>query len=265
MTNTHDALTARPARSETKVALITGASRGLGAAAAARLARDGLFVLINANRSRGAADELLAAIRRDGGDGAVVVGDVASVAGVRALWEAVDRALDEAGLPRSIDVLVANAGALLVSPFVEVSEADFDALFDLNVKGVFFLVQGALPRLRDGGRVITLGTGLTRVASPVHSAYAATKGAIDVLTRVWAQLLGPRGITVNSVAPGAIDTDMNRESFADPGFREFVTSHAALRRVGHADDIADVVAFLASDASRWVTAQRIEASGGYHL
>ena len=244
MTNTHDALTARPARSETKVALITGASRGLGAAAAARLARDGLVVLINANRSRGAAAELLAAIRRDGGDGAVVVGDVASVAGVRALWEAVDRALDEAGLPRSIDVLVANAGALLVSPFVEVSEADFDALFDLNVKGVFFLVQGALPRLRDGGRVITLGTGLTRV---------------------WAQLLGPRGITVNSVAPGAIDTDMNRESFADPGFREFVTSHAALRRVGHADDIADVVAFLARDARRWVTAQRIEASGGYHL
>lgn len=249
---------------DTRVAVITGGSRGLGAAMAKRLARDGFFVVVNYLRGEDAAREVVDAIVAEGWRAAMVQGDVSSVKGVDAFYAGVDAALAARGMPARFDVLVANAGIIQGKAFADITEADFDAVFDTNVKGVFFLVQRALTRLRDGGRVITLGSGLSRVANPAYGPYSATKGAIDVLTRVWAQDLGPRGITVNTLSPGPIDTDMNPWLRTDAGSAQ-VIPHTALRRVGHAEDIGDALAFLASNDSRWVTAQRIEASGGFHL
>ncbi len=252
------------ATNETRVAVVTGSSRGLGAAMARRLGRDGFFVVVNYLRSEPEARAVAAEVVAQGGRAAVVQGDVSTVAGVDAFFAGVDAALEKNGLPARFDVLVANAGIIQAKPFAETTEADFDALFNTNVKGVFFLVQRALPRLRDHGRVITLGSGLSRVANPVYGPYSATKGAIDVLTRVWAKDLGARGITVNTLAPGPIDTDMNPWLRTEQGART-ISEHAALGRVGHADDIGDALAFLAGPDSRWVTAQRIEASGGLYL
>lgn len=250
--------------SETRVAVVTGSSRGLGAAMARRLGRDGFFVVVNYLRGEAEARGVVEAITAEGGRAAMVQGDVSTVAGVRAFLAGVDAALGRAGLPARFDVLVANAGINLAKPFADTTEEDFDAIFGTNVKGVYFLVQQSLPRLRDGGRVITLGSGLTRVANPMYAPYSASKAAIDVLTRIWAKELGARGITVNTLAPGAIDTDMN-PWLKTPAGVEMASAHAALKRVGHADDIADALSFLASPDSRWVTAQRIEASGGFQL
>jgi NAD(P)-dependent dehydrogenase (short-subunit alcohol dehydrogenase family) len=252
------------ATNETRVAVVTGSSRGLGAAMAKRLAADGFFVVVNYLRGESEAHAVAAEIAAGGGRAAVVQGDVSAVAGVDAFLAGVDAALARSGLPARFDVLVANAGIIQAKPFAEVTEADFDAMVNTNLKGVFFLVQRSLGRLRDGGRVITLGSGLSRVANPVYGPYSATKGAIDVLTRVWAKDLGARGITVNTLAPGPIDTDMNPWLRSDAG-RDMASANAALRRVGHADDIADALSFLASRDSRWVTAQRVEASGGFHI
>lgn len=250
---------------DTRVAVITGSSRGLGAATARRLAKDGFFVIVNYVKSQKDGEAVLNDIKRTGGNGALVQGDVSNPSGIRSFFEGVDAALKSSGLPSSIDVLVANAGVLISKPFAETTEADFDALFDTNVKGVFFLIQGALPRMRDNGRIVTLSSGLSRFANPMFTAYSATKGAIDVMTRVLAQELGARGITVNAIAPGAVDTDMNASWLRSEAGRTMLLSRQALKRIGEPPEIADAIAFLASPDSRWVTAQRIEASGGSSL
>lgn len=243
-----------------KIALITGGSRGLGRAMVERFVADGARVIFSYRSNEAAAQEVLDAVKALGGEAHAVQADVSSVAGVDALFAGVDQALGGVQL----DVLVNNAGVIGHTEIQDVTEAEFDRIFNLNVKGVFFTIQRALPRMADNGRVINLGTGLTRMAMSPYVTYSAAKGAIDTLTKVLAQHLGARGITVNTLAPGAIDTDMN------PGLRSeqgaaFMRSITALGRVGHADDIADVAAFLASEDARWVTAQRIEASGGMKL
>ncbi|MEM7499189.1 MAG: SDR family oxidoreductase [Pseudomonadota bacterium] len=163
-------------------------------------------------------------------------------------------------------MLVAKAGVNEAVTLEATSEESFDRLFDTDAKGVFFLVQQGMERLRDGGRIVTLSSGLTRFVYPQYAAYAITKAAIDQLTRSLAKTLGARGTTVNSVVPGAIDTDLNAGWLRDnPAAQDHLAGVAALGRVGRPDDVADVVAFLASDDSRWVTAQRIEVSGGAHL
>jgi 3-oxoacyl-[acyl-carrier protein] reductase len=248
-----------------KVAVITGSSRGLGAATAKRLARDGFFVVLNYVRSKKEGEEVLREIQQAGGKGAVVQGDVSNLGGIKSFFEGVDAALTGSGLPAAIDVFVANAGVLISKPFSETTEADFDSLFDTNVKGVFFLIQGALPRLRDNGRVVTLSSGLSRFANPMFTAYSATKGAIDVMTRVLAQELGARGITVNAIAPGAVDTDMNANWLRSEEGRKMLMSRQALKQVAAPEEIADAIAFLAGPDSRWITGQRIEASGGSSL
>lgn len=248
-----------------KVAVITGSSRGLGAGAAKRLARDGFFVVVNYLRSQKEGEDVVREITAAGGRAALVQGDISTTAGVASFFEGVDAALKASGLPAAIDVLVANAGIIVGKPFAQTTEADFDALFNTNVKGVFFLIQAALPRLRDNGRIITLGSGLSRFANPMYTAYSATKGAIDVMTRVLAQELGVRGITVNAVAPGATDTDMNSTWLRSDAGRAMLMSHQAIKQVAGPAEIADAIAFLAGPDSRWITAQRIEASGGSYL
>jgi 3-oxoacyl-[acyl-carrier protein] reductase len=248
-----------------KVAVITGSSRGLGAATAKRLASDGFFVVLNYVKSKKDGEEVLQEIQQAGGKGVLVQGDVGNLAGISAFFDRVDAALKSSGRPASFDVFVANAGILISKPFIETTEADFDSLFDTNVKGVFFQIQQALPRLRDNGRIVTLSSGLSRFANPMFTAYSATKGAIDVMTRVLAQELGVRGITVNAIAPGAIDTDMNASWLRSETGRTMLMSRQALKQIAVPPDIADAIAFLAGPDSRWITGQRIEASGGSSL
>jgi 3-oxoacyl-[acyl-carrier protein] reductase len=248
-----------------RIAVITGSSRGLGAATARRLARDGFMVVVNYVRSKEEGEKVVREIEQAGGRASLVQGDVSTLPGIQAFFTGVDAALKARGLPAAIDVFVANAGVLISKPFSETTEADFDTLFDTNVKGVFFLIQGALPRLRDHGRVVTLSSGLSRFANPMFTAYSATKGAIDVMTRVLAQELGARGITVNAIAPGAVDTDMNASWLKSEEGRAMLMSRQAIKQVAVAPDIADAVSFLAGPDSRWITGQRIEASGGSSL
>lgn len=248
-----------------RVALITGASRGLGRAMALRLAKDGLTIAVHYGQHKAAADEVVGRITASGGQAFALQADVGSVASIRALYTQLDTELKKRTGEARFDVLVNNAGIVVNKPTEAFTEADFDRQFDVNVKGVFFVTQMAIPRLRDNGRIINLGTGLTRFTFPTFGLYAASKGAVTVFTDYLAAELGARGITVNTLAPGAIDTDLNAEWLRTEAGREQASAMAALKRVGMPDDIADAASFLASPDSRWVTAQRIEASGGAHL
>jgi 3-oxoacyl-[acyl-carrier protein] reductase len=244
---------------------VTGGSRGIGRAIARRLADDGALVAINFERNGAAADEAVAEIAAAGGEAFAIQADLGSLAGVRTLFAALERELDRRGR-KGLDILVNNAGIAPDSGLADTDEATFDRLFAVNVKGPFFAIQEAARHLNDNGRVINLSTALTRLGSFPHKAvYAATKGAIDALTLNLANTLGPRGITINTVNPGAVDTDMNADWIGASEARAQLTSGSALRRVGTAHDIAGVAAFLASDDARWVTAQHIEASGGFQL
>lgn len=249
---------------ETKrTALVTGSSRGLDRATALRLAADGFRVAVHYASNKAAADEVVAEIKAAGGEAHAFGADLRPTTGFRGLLEQLDAAWGSGGEPY-LDVLVNNAGVIEAVPFAETTEEQFDRLFDINVKSVFFGTQAALPRMRDGGRIVLLGTGPTRFTLPQYSAYAATKGAIDVLAKYIAATVGDRGITVNALAPGATETDMNPWLKSDQAQQQ-VASMTALGRHGQPDDIADVVSFLASPESRWMTGQRLEASGGASL
>jgi NAD(P)-dependent dehydrogenase (short-subunit alcohol dehydrogenase family) len=257
--------------SAAKVALITGASRGIGRAAAYALAQQGFHIAIQYRADSKAATETLAGVRERGADGFVLQADLETIAGVDGLFKAFDQKMAELGQPAEIAVLVNNAGIAEGGTLAETTEDQFDRQFAVNVKSVFFATQKAVTRMKEGGRIINLSSVLSsRVFEAAGSytpisAYSATKGAIDTLTRHWAVELGPRGITVNAVAPGAVDTDMNASWLRTDEGRSTMTSVSPLGRVGTADDIAGVIAFLAGPQSRWTTGQVIDASGGYRL
>lgn len=248
-----------------KVALVTGASRGLGQAIALRLAKDGMIIAVHYGKNREAAEEVVAKITSLGTEAFAVQGEISEVASIKAMYEQLDGELTQRTGTAKFDVLVNNAGTAIAKPIEEWTEEEFDYQFNLNVKGLFFLTQMALSRLNDNGRIINMGTGLTRFSYPIYAVYAASKGAVDVLTQNLAVQLGTRGITVNTLAPGAIDTDLNAGWLRSDEGRSQTMAVSAIKRIGMPDDIADVASFLASDDSRWVTGQRIEASGGAHL
>ncbi|MFI8960907.1 SDR family oxidoreductase [Streptomyces sp. NPDC053493] len=246
---------------EGKTALVTGASRGIGRGIAERLGREGARVAVHYGSNEAAAKETVEAIAAAGGE-AFAIGQELGVPGdAAALWAAFDAAVGE---DRGLDILVNNAGIGVSSSFEAIGEEEYDRVFAVNTKAPFFLAQLGAERLRDGGRIVNVSTGLSHAAMmPDLMAYAMTKSALDIFTRYLSKVLGPRGITVNAVAPGIIDTDMNAAWLRDdPEARAQAAAYSALGRVGTPQDIAAVVAFLASDDGRWVTGQWIDATGG---
>ncbi|GAA2644376.1 SDR family oxidoreductase [Streptomyces spororaveus] len=244
-----------------RTALVTGGSRGIGRAIAERLAADGVTVVLAYASDAAAARETVERITEDGGRAFALQAELGSPGSAAALWAA----YDALGLD-GVDIIVNNAGIGLPIPLGEITEQDFDRVFAVNVRAPFFVVQEALGRLRDGGRIINISSGAARIAMPEILAYGATKGALDTLTLNLAKALGARGITVNSVAPGIVDTDVNAGWLRGNAEAEaHAASLSALGRVGRPEDIADVVGFLASDAARWVTGRVVDATGGSAL
>lgn len=246
-----------------KTALVTGASRGIGRAIASALADQGAHVFIHYKRSRDAAEALAARLQQDGGRASTVAADLETADGADALASAVKNALPGAGAD-GLDILVNNAGIGLRARIEQVHPQDFDRVIQVNLKAPFFLIQRLLPVLRDGGRIVNVSSMGTRAAYPEMSVYAPAKAGLEALTLLLAAELGPRGITVNAVLPGATATDLNPRA-SDPAQAAGIARTVALGRVGQPGDVADIVAFLASDAARWVTGQRIDASGGQRL
>nr|WP_298126336.1 SDR family oxidoreductase [uncultured Pseudoxanthomonas sp.] len=245
--------------------LITGGSRGLGRNMALAVARQGHDVLITYRSQQAEAAAVVAEIEALGQRAAALPLDVGQSDTFDAFADAVRAHLAAWGRER-FDHLVNNAGMGVHAGFAETTRAQFDALVDVHLKGPFFLTQTLLPLIADGGRIINISSGLARFALPGYAAYAAMKGAMEVLTRYQAKELGARGIAVNIVAPGAIETDFGGGAVRDNAqLNAFVASQTALGRVGVPDDIGGVVASLLSPANRWVNAQRIEASGGMFL
>jgi 3-oxoacyl-[acyl-carrier protein] reductase len=250
-----------------KTALVTGASRGIGRATALALANAGAHVLVHYGKSQKDADTLVAAITSIGGNADSVGSDLA-VAGAAAELAGKVRSL----IGDRLDVLVANAGISKAGRMEDHTVEDFDNLFATNVRAPFFLVQQLLPVLGEGSRIVVTTSLAARVSpgapvqmgAPSLPAYAATKGALETLVRHWASLLSTRGIRVNAVAPGVIETDMSNFTKTEAG-RNITLGMQSLKRIGKPEDIADVIAFLASDAARWITGASIPVDGGSKL
>jgi 3-oxoacyl-[acyl-carrier protein] reductase len=249
-----------------KTALVTGASRGIGRATASALAEAGAHVLVHYGRSAQEAESLVAGIRANGGRADAIRADLGTREGATLLAREVRSIVGE-----RLDVLVSNAGISKAATIKDHTAEDFDNLFATNVRSPFFLVQQLIPILGEGSNIIVISSiGARAVAGKPDLdsfsilAYAATKGALETLVKNWAAILGPRGIRVSAVAPGVIDTDMSNFTKTEAG-REVTLGMQALKRIGRPEDVADVVAFLASDAARWITGASIPVDGGSKL
>lgn len=245
------------------VSIITGGSRGLGRNTAVSIARHGGDVILTYRSGVGDAQAVVAEIEALGRKAVALQLDVTDVASFKAFAESVRHALSANWGRDTFDHLVNNAGQGEMASFAETTEAQFDALFNTHVKGVFFLTQTLLPLLVDGGRIVNFSSGLTRVSAAGFSAYSAAKGAVEILTLYMAKELADRGVTANTVAPGAIETDFLGGAVRDmPDLNKQFAGMTALGRVGVPDDIGPMVASLLGPDNRWITAQRIEVSGG---
>ncbi len=249
-----------------KIALVTGGSRGLGKDMALRLAQKGIDVLLTYHSKADEALAVVSEIEKLGQRAAALRLNTSDVASFDAFFEQVRTTLSHTFQAIQFDFLINNAGTALYAPFAETTEEQFDQVMSIHLKGVFFLTQKALPLLTDGGRIINISSGLARFSMMGSSAYGSMKSAVETLTRYLAKELGPRGITANVVAPGAIETDFGGGHVRDNAdVNRQVASVTALGRVGLPDDIGGVVAFLCTDDARWINGQRIEVSGGMFL
>src|ERR1700692_808940 len=251
---------------QNKTALVTGASRGIGRATALALARARAHVLVHYGRSTQEAESLVAEIQTKGGRADAISADLGTPDGAWLLAKQVGSIIGD-----RLDVLVLNAGISKAARIADYNVEDFDSLYATNVRGPFFLVQQLLPVFGEGSSVVVISSlgagsvvGNAGLETPSILAYASTKGALETLVKNWAAILGPRGIRVNAVAPGVIDTDMSNFTKTEAG-REVALEMQALKRIGKPEDIADVVAFLASDAARWITGASIPVDGGSKL
>ena len=248
------------------IALVTGASRGLGRSAALHLAKRGADVILTYRSGRAEAEATVAEIESMGRRAHALPLDVSKSSTFVEFAIRLRDALSRNWQRDKLNFLVNNAGIGIHANFADTTEAQFDELVNIHLKGAFFLTQKLLPLLADGGRIVNISSGLTRFALPGYSAYAAMKGAIEVLSRYMAKELGPRGITVNVVAPGAIATDFGGGMVRDDAqINAMIASQTALGRVGLPDDIGGVIASLLSPENGWINGQRIEASGGMFL
>ena len=247
----------------TKIALVTGASRGLGRSTALSIARHGGDVVLTYQSRAEDAQAAVAEVTAMGRKAVAFQLDTGNVASFAPFTDRLRTALRETWQRETFDHLVNNAGHGIYAAFDQTTEAQFDDLVNVHLKGVYFLTQTLLPLIADGGRIVNLSSGLTRTCFPGYAAYACMKGAVEVLTRYMAKELGGRGIAVNTVAPGAIETDFGGGGVRDnPNINKLFADMTALGRAGLPDDIGPMIASLLSEDNRWVNAQRIEVSGG---
>lgn len=240
---------------QNKVAVVTGASRGIGRAIALRLAQEGASVVVHFKENEEAARSVVEQIEKSGGIARAFAADIGDVVEVRRLFATIQSEF------KTIDILVNNAGWANFKTLDEVDEEDFDAMFDLNVRGLFFVTQEAARLMNDNGRIVNISSGITRANVGAGAVYAGSKAAVEAFTRCWSSDLGTRGITVNTVSPGMTETDLLME-VTPADVLENMAAQSPFGRLGKPQDIADVVAFLCSEDARWLTAQNILANGG---
>lgn len=246
-----------------KIALVTGGSRGLGRDMALSLAKKGLDVVITYHTNKIAAENALNEIHALGAKGIALALDTSKVATFGTFTKELSKALQSTWDTSKIDFLINNAGFGHHGSVTDTSEEAFDTMVNVHLKGVYFLTQILLDHLNDGGGIVNVSSGLARFSFPGYSAYASMKGAVEVYSRYLAKELGERGIRANTVAPGAINTDFNKERFEEaPQVVDIIAGMTALGRVGESDDIGGVVAFLCTEDAKWISGQRIEVSGG---
>jgi len=249
-----------------KIALVTGGSRGLGKDMAISIAKKGIDVVLTYNSNKEEADKVVATIQSLGRKAAAFQLDAGNIKSFDAFFEKVTAHLKEKTGNTNFDFLINNAGTALYAAFTDTTEEQFDTALNIHYKGVFFLTQKALKFMNDGGRIVNISSGLARFSFPGSSAYGSMKGAVEVLTKYLAKELGPRGIAANVVAPGAIATDFGGGRVRDnKDINANIAGITALGRVGLADDIGGVVAFLCTEDAKWINGQRIEVSGGMSL
>lgn len=251
---------------KSKIALVTGGSRGLGKNMVQSLAKKGFDVIFTYHTKKDEALAVVADVEQAGQKAAALQLDTSDTKGFDQFLAGVQEILKDKFDTDHFDFLINNAGTAVYAPFTETTEEQFDMLLNIHYKGVYFLSQKSLALMNDGGRIINISTGLARFSNPGYSLYASMKGAIETLTRYMAQELGARQINVNSVAPGAIETDFGGGVVRDnPEVNRHIASLTALGRVGRPDDIGSVVAFLCTEDAKWINGQRIEVSGGQNL